>query len=158
MSGAVPEIRDRAILAGWIAGLLIAIVLLWVFTRPLQERYLLRTVNRVFVAAGDSRRLSGGMTRPAGKSSMLGYWYSMLNSTDRIFVFGAIQDGILIPCGAVVSANGEVREIIPLSAHAGQVLENMPENVMRIYVRRIEAAVLPTDGRSSRSFSGEIRR
>jgi len=141
MSGAVPipEIKDKAIFAGWIAGLLIVIALLWVFVQPLQEHNLLRTVNRVFIAAGDSRRLSARIARPAGKSSLLGYWYSMLGSTERMFVFGAIQDGILIPCGAVVSANGEVTEIIPLSTHARQVLENMPQSIMRIYIQRIES-------------------
>ena len=139
MSVAVPEIKDKAIFAGWIAGLLIAIALIWTFVQPLQEFNLLRAVNRVFITAGDSRRLSARIVRPAGKSSLLGYWYSMLGSTDRMFVFGAIQDGILIPCGAIVSANGEVTEIIPLSAHARQVLENMPQSIMRIYIRRIES-------------------
>ena len=138
MSGAVSGIRDKAVFSGWIAGLLIAVCLLWIFTRPLQERYLLRTVNRVFIASGDSRRLGARLAKPSGKSSLLGYWYSMLDSTDRIFVFGAIQDGILVPCGAVVSANGEVREIIPLSVHAGQVLDNIPQSIMRMYARRIE--------------------
>ena len=138
MSSAVPEIKDRAVFAGWIAGLLIAVAMLWILTQPLQARYLLRTVNRVFIAEGDSRRLSAQTARPGGKSSLPGYWYSMLNSTDRMFVFGAIQDGILVPCGAVVSANGEVTEIIPLSAHARQVLGNMPQGIMRMHARRIE--------------------
>jgi hypothetical protein len=145
----VSGIRDRLILAGWIAGLLAATVLLWALTRPLQARCILQAVNRGFVVSGDSRRLNAVIARPAGKSSLLGYWYSMYNSTERMFVFGAIQDGILVPCGAVVSDSGEVTEIIPLSAHAGQVLENMPQSVLGIYAHRIEAALR---GRSSRGF------
>jgi len=150
MSGA----RDRLILAGWIVGLLAAITLLWALTRPLQARYLLKTVNRALVVSGDTRLLDAEIARPAGKSSLLGYWYSMYNSTQRMFVFGAIQDGILLPCGAVVSENDEVIEIIPLSAHAGQVLENMPQSVMLIYARRIETALRP----GSRSFFTPSRR
>ena len=138
MTVAGTGIRDRAVFSGWIAGLLIAIALIWILTRPMQERYLLRTVNRALIVSGDSRRLSAQTAKPAGKSSLLGYWYSMRDSTDRMFVFGAIQDGILVPCGAIVAANGEVREIIPLSAHAGQVLENMPQGIMRMYAQRIE--------------------
>ena len=139
MSGA----RDRLILAGWIVGLLAAVTLLWALTRPLQARCLLQAVNRALVVSGDSRRLNAELARPGGKSSLLGYWYSMYNSTERMFVFGAIQDGILVPCGAVISENDEVTEIIPLSAHAGQVLENMPQSVMLIYARRIETALRP---------------
>jgi hypothetical protein len=149
MSGDVSIIRDRLVLLGWIAGLLAAIALLWALTRPVQARYLMQTANRALAAAGDTRRLGAETARPAGKSGLLGYWYSMYNATERMFIFGAIQDGILVPCGAVVSDTGEVMEIIPLSAHARQVLEHMPPSVMRIYVRRIESALRPG---SSSSF------
>jgi len=146
-------IRDRLILAGWIAGLLAVITLLWALTRPLQARCLMESANRALAVSGDSRLLTAEAARPAGKSSLLGYWYSIFNSTQRMFVFAAFQDGILVPCGAVVSDNEEVTEIIPLSAHAAQVFENMPQSVLGIYARRIEASLRP----GNRSFMSPYR-
>ncbi|GHV95704.1 hypothetical protein AGMMS50293_20240 [Spirochaetia bacterium] len=140
MSDAAPAIRDRAIFLGWIAGLLMAGALVWIFTQPLQSRYLLRAVNRVFIAAGDTRRLAAPLARPAGKAGPMGFWYSMLDSGDSIFVFGIMRDGILVPCGARVSTDGKVEELIPLSGHARQALSSTPPAVLQLYVRRIEAA------------------
>ena len=134
----VPEIRDRAVSIGWIAGLLIIICVLWIVVRPAQARNILRTVNRVFIAANDSRRVNVYVPKPSVKHGPLGYQYSLMGSTDQFFVFGAMKDGILVPCGAVISADGKVNEIIPLSAHARQVLENMPDGTMRMYISRIE--------------------
>jgi hypothetical protein len=140
MIGSIPGIRDRAILGGWIAGFLIVCALIWNLTRPLQTRYLLRTVNRVFIDIGDSRRISSPLARQGGKPVPMGYWFSMLESADRMFVFGVMQDGILIPCGAIVSLEGKVKEIIPLSGHARQILHTFPAGIMGLYIRRIEAA------------------
>lgn len=139
MNEAASAIRDRAVFLGWIAGILIACALVWILTRPLQSRYLLRAVNKVFIATEDSRRLAASLEKPADGPSPPGYWYSMLESADRLFVFGAMWDGILIPCGALVTPEGTVAEIIPLSEHARQVLDALPPGVMKLYIRRIEA-------------------
>jgi hypothetical protein len=64
----------------------------------------------------------------------------MHNSPDFVFVFTVFQNGILVPLGAVVSANGSVQEILPLSAHAAQTADNLPQSVLQMYIRRIEAA------------------
>jgi len=134
-------IKDKAILLGWVAGLLISISLLWIVTQPLQSHYLLRSVNKTFITSGSSMRLSGTLIQNWEKPALFGYWYSMLNTTDRMFVFAVFHDGILVPLGAVVSPNGKVEEIIPLSAHAMQKMENLPGSVILIYTARIEAAV-----------------
>jgi hypothetical protein len=155
-------IRDRAILLGWIAGLLIAITLIWIVAKPVHARYLMITVNRVFINSGDNRRLSSFIDRPGEKSAgntgasrttqvpwigrgsgLLGYWYTMSNTQDLMFVFAVFQDGILVPCGAIVSADGKVNEIIPLSAHAERVYNKIPQSVLRIYIQRIETAPRP---------------
>ena len=144
------DYKDRAISLGWIAGLLIIISLLWILTQPLQERYLLRTVNRAFITAGQPYRVTASLAQNGKNAFLLGYWYSMLNTTDRMFVFAVIRDGILVPLGARVSANGDVEEIIPLSAHAVQTMENIPHSVMRMYVARIEAIAKRSDGGKAR--------
>jgi hypothetical protein len=138
----IGDLKDKAILFGWIAGLLIIIASLWILTQPLQANNLLRTVNNVFISAGDSRRLLRyeGVSRE--RPGLLGYWYSMYNSVNKMFVFPVFQDGILVPLGAIVSANGTVEEIIPLSAHAAQTFDSMPRSILQIYVTRIEAEAL----------------
>jgi len=132
------ELKDKAILLGWIAGLLLFISLLWIFTQPVQINYLLRTVNNVFINKDDPRRISAYLPQKTGKAELLGYWYSMQNSEKRMFVFGVFQDGSLLPVAAVVSANGEVEELIPLSVHAVQVFDNLPESIKQMYIARIE--------------------
>ena len=133
-------LKDRAVLLAWITGLLLLISVIWITTQPLQAYNLLRAVNSVLVNSDDSRRLGSYMKTKAGKAGLLGYWYSMYNSSDRMFVFGVFQNGILIPLGAVVSANDKVNEIIPLSAHAVQVYSEISGSIMQVYINRIEEA------------------
>jgi len=132
------EFKDRAVLFGWAAGLLLLISLLVLLTVPVQANYLLRNVNSVFINNNDSRRLTAYIQQKSGKADPFGYWFSMLNSENRMFVFSVFKDGILIPIGAVVSTNGSVEELIPLSAHAVQAFEALPESIIQMYVKRIE--------------------
>jgi len=134
--------KDKIILLGWIVGLMLLISVLWVLTQPVQAFYLLRTVNNILIYNNDSRRISKFLQTKAGKTEALGYWYLMYNSTDKMFVFTAFQDGILIPLGAIVSPNCTVDEILPLSAHAVQIFDKIPKSVLQMYVNRIEAAAL----------------
>ncbi|MDR1586621.1 MAG: hypothetical protein LBS57_04110 [Treponema sp.] len=132
------ELKDRAVFMGWIAGLVIAGALIWSLTQPLQVRSLMRSVNRTLALRGDSRRaLAPYASRADGP---LGVWYSLVNSDSRLFVFAVMRDGVLVPCGAEVSGEGVVGEIIPLSAHAVQVLSGLPRGVLKTYIRRIENA------------------
>jgi hypothetical protein len=132
--------KDKAILLGWITGLLLLISVIWIVTQRAQAFNLLRAVNSVFMNNNDSRRISEIIQVKAGKAEALGYWYQMYNSTDKMFVFTAFQDGILIPLGAVVTPNGIVSEILPLSAHAAQIFDTMPKSILKIYTNRIENA------------------
>jgi hypothetical protein len=144
----IGDLKDKAILLGWITGLLLLISLLWIITQPVQSYYLMRTVNNVFINNNDTRRLSASVHAPfsqqrSEKASLLGYWYSMHNTTDYMFVFAVFQDGIMVPLGAVVSPNGRVNEVIPLSAHAVYVFDRLPQSILQMYVTRIETALLP---------------
>jgi len=134
------DFKDKAILTGWIIGLLVFISLMWVLSQPLQSYYLLRTVNSMFINSDDPRRITAGTNQGRDKTSLLGYWYNMYNSTDKMFVFSVFQDGILIPLGAIVKDNGTVDEIIPLSLHAMQIFSSLPQSILDIYITRIEAA------------------
>ncbi|MDR2541948.1 MAG: hypothetical protein LBC80_00635 [Treponema sp.] len=137
------DFKDKAALFAWIAGLLLITSLLWIVTSNLQSNYLMRTVNNVFMGNNDQRRLSGSLQqRPQGANrqafNLFGYWYSMHNSTDLMFVFSVFRDGIMIPLGAIVSQDGKVSEIIPLSAHAVYVFDTLPQSILQMYINRIE--------------------
>ncbi|MCL2214633.1 MAG: hypothetical protein FWC06_05415 [Treponema sp.] len=132
------DLKDKAVLTGWITGFLLLISLLWTLTGGLQTHYLLRAVNNIFINNNDSRRITSHIQLKSEKAEMLGYWYQMYNSSDKMFVFTVFKDGILIPVGAIVSANGKVDEIIPLSAHAVQILGNLPDSIIMMYISRIE--------------------
>jgi len=139
-SSGANRLKDKAILVAWVAGLLLIISVIWIFSQPLQSRYLMRTVNSIFINNNDTRRLSSPAPRMTDNVNLLGYWYSMNNSQDKMFVFAVFHDGILIPLGAVVSPGGNVDELIPLSAHAVQVFDFIPKSILRMYVMRIETA------------------
>lgn len=141
----IRDLKDKAILLGWIAGLLFLISLLWILTGPAQAQKMLRTVNGVFITTGDNRRVSTYLHVNSGKAGLLGYWYSMYNSNDKMFVFSVFKDGILVPLGAVVS-DGKVGDIIPLSAHAMKTFDAIPESFLQVYVTRIEESIPDSEG------------
>ena len=136
------DLRNKAILFGCVAGLLLLTSLLWIVTRPAQSFYLMRNVNNIFISNNDSRRLSAAIRqKPRENTSGLnffGYWYSMHNSTNNMCVFAVFHDGIMVPLGAIVSPESKVIEIIPLSAHAAQISEALPESILQKYIARIE--------------------
>jgi len=135
-------VKNKAIIFGWIIGLLFFLSLIWILSQPLQKYYLLRTVNNVLINNGDSRRITEHINFNDGKTGLFGYWFLMYDSPGSMFVFAVFQDGILVPLGAVVSPNGSVEEVIPLSAHAAQVADKIPMSVLQLYISRIEAAAV----------------
>jgi len=132
--------KDKLILFGWIAGLLLIVCVIWILVQPALTFNLMRTVNNVLVNNNDPRRISTYLQTKSGKAEIFGYWYTIYNSANKFFVFTTFQDGILVPLGAVVSPDGEVSEILPLSAHAAQIFDAMPKSVLQMYVNRIEDA------------------
>jgi len=132
--------KDKLILFGWIAGLLLLTSVILFFSQPTLAFNLMRSVNNVFINNNDSRKLSAYLPVKTGKAEIFGYWYTMYNSANKMFVFSTFQDGILVPLGAVVSPNGDVDEVLPLSAHAEQIFEAMPKSVLQMYIYRIQDA------------------
>jgi len=132
--------KDKLILLGWIVGLLLLVCVLWILVQPALTFHLLRNVNNVLIINNDPRRISAYLQTKPGKAEIFGYWYTVYNSTNKFFVFTTFQDGILVPLGAEVSADGAVSEILPLSAHAAQIFDSMPKSVLQMYIDRIKNA------------------
>jgi hypothetical protein len=126
----------------WIGALLIFGFLLWFFTQPLRTRFFVERVNRMLAVQGESRRV----TEPwSGKrSSGFGTWFFLTHNqagtADRIFVFTLMRGNSAAACAALVDPSGAVEGILPLSEHASQILERLPDPVYRFYIGRIEKA------------------
>jgi hypothetical protein len=134
------DLKDKAILACWVMGIIILISIIWVPSQRIQANFLMRTINNVLVNSSDSRRVSEFIQKKPVKPGLFGYWYSINNSVNQMFVFTVFQDGILVPLGAIVSSDGSVDEVIPLSSHAVQIFNNIPQRVLQIYISKIEAS------------------
>jgi hypothetical protein len=135
------ELKDRAVLAGWIGGLLLAGLLLWTVTVSLRGRFLMRAVNRILEEEDVSYRLASAMTGGKWMSkSPMGSWYTLTEGEDLFFVFTLFREGITIPCGALVNPAGKVEELIPLSGHGAETMDRIPRGVIEVYIRRIEAS------------------
>jgi len=135
-----PTVKDRLILMGWFAGLLLAASLAWSLSFPYRSHSLMKSINNALHAAGDTRilasQLPGRYTRPAP----MGFWYKVYESDSLFFVFVIMNEGILVPCGVEINTDGKAVGIVPLGGHARQVIGRIPQGVIQVYLRRIESA------------------
>ena len=141
MNNPVPSLKSRVVFWAWIAGLLLAAALLWSLSFPFRASCLMRVTNKVLASMNDERRLSAPLTHLSARAVPLGCWYSLAESSSLFLVFTVMRGGILIPCGAEITENGEIMEIIPLGSHSRQVMEKMPRALLQVYVHRIETAM-----------------
>ena len=146
-----PVLIDRALLLGWIVGLVLAASLLWGLSFSFRAARLMQVTNRALALMNDDRRLAQPMPRQLAGALPLGAWYSLAGpsaessesaaSGATFFVFAIMQNGILVPCGAEISAEGEVIDIIPLGNHARRVLDKIPRGMIQVYSNRIESGL-----------------
>jgi hypothetical protein len=144
----ITPLKDAAILAGWIAGIILVAGLAWFFTQPVRDRFMIMSVNAVLEQSADPRRLGAplqGAAHPPG-SSRMGSWFTMtapdLPAGTRVFVFAFIAEGTFFPCAAVVSPQGVVQEFIPLSVHGERALRRVSPGMLDVYSRRISGGGL----------------
>ncbi|MDR0289335.1 MAG: hypothetical protein LBI06_00180 [Treponema sp.] len=141
--------KDKAILFGWIAGLLLIVSLLWSFSFQFRSVCLMRVVNKLVMTdnayAGQTRILAAPLVQPSARGP-LGCWYTIAGSDSIFFVFAIMKDGILVPCGAEISKAGKITEMIPLGSHARQVMGQIPQGQLQVYVHRIESVAAAIAG------------
>jgi len=150
-----PTVKDRLILMGWFAGLLLAASLVWSLTFPYRAHLLMKSVNKALDVAGDTRLLVSSLPAKYTKTAFsgplpMGFMYKLYGSDSVFFVFVIMNEGILVPCGVEISKEGKTVDIVPLGSHARQVLGRIPSGVIQVYLRRIEsAAANPPPGRGA---------
>jgi len=148
-----PEQRDIFLCAVWIGAALLIGGLLWFFTQSYRTRLLMEVVNTSLSANGGGRveRQPGFLNNSA--SVMGGSWFMITNSSDRVFVFAMMHNGVSAACAARVDSSGKVKTIVPLSGNAWQLADGLPLSVYRFYVNRIEISA----GSSAASAQSRIR-
>jgi len=140
MKDMTSALKDRAVFAAWIAALVLIASLFWSLSFSFRVNCLMRSTNKILMAMNDDRHLAAPVLHPVAKLAHLGCWYRIYESDSLFVVFTIMREGILVPCGAEISEQGEIVEIIPLGNHARQVMDQIPQGLIQVYVRRIEAA------------------
>jgi len=135
-----PIVKDRLILLGWIAGLLLAASLAWSLSFPYRSAFLMRSVNKSLEAVGDERTVSSPLPRGGARQALMGFWYRLNESDSTFFVFAVMNEGILVPCGVEINGEGKAVGLVPLGGHARQIIGRIPQGVIQVYLRRIESA------------------
>jgi hypothetical protein len=139
----IPRLKDLSIFIGWIGGILLIGGLCWFLSAPLRAGRLMRSVNQVFIRAGDPRRLAALI--PASELTpealRMGTWYSMVSGNgSRAVVFTLAAEGRFFPCVAELNPEGRVEELIPLSTGGEQTFGRLSPGSVQIYIRRIEGS------------------
>jgi hypothetical protein len=140
----IPVLKDSAVFAGWIAGLILISALCWFLTQNVRAEFLLRSVNR-FLSQVEQSKSFGELDAPIPFKDMdrdtprIGSWFSLKNKEGyKVLVFSLISGADFLPCAAVVNTRDKVEDIVPLSSHAARFLEKAPSGVLQVYIRRIE--------------------
>lgn len=140
------DFKDKAVRAGWIAGLFLAGSLLWLLSAGPRENALKRQVNAVLLSRGEDFKLAAPLRRRRG-GIPLGVEFALEepgvpetgNPARRSFlVFPLVSGGAVLSCGALSDSQGRVERLIPLGAHGEQAFERVPRGVLDVYIRRIE--------------------
>ena len=135
-------IKDTLITIVWIGVLILVGALSWYLSRPLRMNFLMNSIDQALISMGDSRRLEAainpGNRRNFGPLSSQGHWFSLRGEEDRLLFFTLISDIAFLPCAAILSPEGRVKEIIALSSRGERALSYVSPGIIRLYIRRIE--------------------
>ncbi|MDR1444605.1 MAG: hypothetical protein LBI94_06975 [Treponema sp.] len=129
------DLKNIALCAAWIGGLLLAGWLLWLFTESPRDRITARRINGILAEQGEIFVLDTPVKNrrrlPLGTEFTTGAGGSFL-------VFPLVSGGGSLNCGALIDSRGRVERLIPLGIHARQAFERVPPGILNAYIHRIE--------------------
>ena len=132
--------KDKAVFASCIFFVIIIFTLIWKFSSSFRTELLMRSVNNTLYAMNDNRHLYASAEMPNKTNVPIGYCYAISGSESLFYVFSIMWEGILVPCGAEISEEGEVSNLTPIGNHARQIFKYIPEEQIMVYTRRFESA------------------
>jgi hypothetical protein len=136
------DLKNTALCAAWIGGLLLTGWLLWFFTESPRNLVLSYRINGILAERGETFILSGIPVKNRRRLP-LGTEFTLAAGNEdpaggSFLVFPLISDGIFLNCGALIDPQGRVERLIPLGIHAEQAFERVPAGILNAYIRRIE--------------------
>jgi hypothetical protein len=137
-----PARRGAFLSFAWIASVIVAGTLLWLFTQSVRTGILVRAANRVIARTGETRRLR----TPAGRAAGLGTWFTLVEvpsgrpAEGSVLVFTLLSGTRTAACAAFVDGRGGFEKFVPLGDYAAQVMDDLPEAVHAVYRERIARA------------------
>ncbi|MDR2053436.1 MAG: hypothetical protein LBP80_08480 [Treponema sp.] len=135
-------VKQWGLFAAWIGGLVLVGILLWGLTGSLRSQLIAMSVNKVLDRSGIPHRLdraTGALGKP-GRAMQLGSWFTLKNAGGRAVVFPLMSGPNTAAAMALLSPEGKVESLVPLSTGAVQVFERLPAGVAELYIRRAEEA------------------
>jgi hypothetical protein len=135
------RMKDRFILGGWILGILLIGGLLWGLTQSSRLIALRNSINRALIDREEPRRLHLPVSGEGTGPGIRGHWFSMFGEESRALVFSIMAEGTLLPCAAIVSPEGRVEKIIPLTISSEKGLARLSPGIVQTYIRRLEGSL-----------------
>ncbi|MDR2785253.1 MAG: hypothetical protein LBB83_04985 [Treponema sp.] len=135
-------VKHWGLFAAWIGGLVLTGILLWGLTGSLRSQIILTSVNKVLDRSGMPYRLEktiGALGKP-GRAMQLGSWFTLRDTGGLAVVFPLIAGPNTAAAMALLSREGKVESLVPLSTNAVQLFERLPAAVVQLYIRRAEEA------------------
>ncbi|MDR2758910.1 MAG: hypothetical protein LBB78_05980 [Spirochaetaceae bacterium] len=133
----ISRFKEPGIFGGWLLGIFLLGGLLWYGTQGARAGAMIRSVNMVLEARDDPRRLEAPLFPRLTPEQ--GRWFSLNGSNGRAVVFSIITNGTFVPFAAMISPDGKVEELVPLTGNSIRMADRLSPEIMAIYVRRIEA-------------------
>jgi hypothetical protein len=140
--------KELGVLGGWLLGILLLGGLVWYGTQDARIRRMIRSVNMVLEAREDPRRLQAPLFPRLIPEQ--GSWFSLIGTQGKAVVFSVIAKGTFLPFAAMISPEGEVEELIPLTGNSIRMADCLSPETIAIYIRRIEAAAFRESARKGK--------
>jgi hypothetical protein len=132
------KFKEPGVLGGWLLGIFLVGGLLWYGTQGARTEMMIRSVNMVLEARKDPRRLQAPLFSRLIPEQ--GNWFSLIGTQGKAVVFSIIARGTFLPFAAMISPEGKVEELVPLTGNSIRMVDSLSPETIAIYIRRIEAA------------------
>jgi hypothetical protein len=136
------SVKQWGVFAAWIGGLVLIGILLWGLTGSLRSQIIAASANKVLDRSGIPYRLDKAIDTlgKPGRATQLGSWFTLRNDNGRAVVFPLMTGPNAAAALALLSREGKVESLVPLSTSAVQLFDRLPAGVLQLYVRRAEEA------------------